>query len=113
MLLLLLLLRKSDDEPIGAMDGGAGDGSSTAGDEEEAVAGWCRELDAARADKEYEAADRLRDEIIEAGYTIYGWRQVPVDVSVIGEKLYLRLQVGILPGLCLLNVGLKEVLGPL
>ncbi|MCU0728597.1 MAG: glutamate synthase large subunit, partial [Sphingopyxis sp.] len=24
--------------------------------------------------------------IIEAGYTIYGWRQVPVDVSVIGEK---------------------------
>jgi glutamate synthase (NADPH) large chain len=25
-------------------------------------------------------------EIIDAGYTIYGWRQVPVDVSVIGEK---------------------------
>ena len=25
-------------------------------------------------------------EIIEAGYTIYGWRQVPVDVSVIGTK---------------------------
>ena len=25
-------------------------------------------------------------EIIEAGYTIYGWRQVPVDVSVIGQK---------------------------
>ena len=24
--------------------------------------------------------------IIEAGYTIYGWRQVPVDVSVIGMK---------------------------
>ncbi|MFX7549047.1 hypothetical protein ABTJ50_22140, partial [Acinetobacter baumannii] len=24
--------------------------------------------------------------IIEAGYTIYGWRQVPVDVSVIGQK---------------------------
>ncbi|MCH3765111.1 hypothetical protein LZC20_09560, partial [Campylobacter coli] len=24
--------------------------------------------------------------IIEAGYTIYGWRQVPVDVSVIGLK---------------------------
>ncbi|MBB4152293.1 glutamate synthase (NADPH/NADH) large chain [Sphingomonas jinjuensis] len=24
--------------------------------------------------------------IIEAGYTIYGWRQVPVDVSVIGAK---------------------------
>ena len=24
--------------------------------------------------------------IIEAGYTIYGWRQVPVDVSVIGTK---------------------------
>ncbi len=24
--------------------------------------------------------------IIEAGYTIYGWRQVPIDVSVIGEK---------------------------
>ena len=24
--------------------------------------------------------------IIEAGYTIYGWRQVPVDVSVIGRK---------------------------
>ena len=24
--------------------------------------------------------------IIEAGYTIYGWRQVPVDVSVIGPK---------------------------
>ena len=25
-------------------------------------------------------------EIIEAGYTIYGWRQVPVNVSVIGQK---------------------------
>jgi glutamate synthase (NADPH/NADH) large chain len=25
-------------------------------------------------------------EIIEAGYTIYGWRQVPVDVSVIGDQ---------------------------
>ena len=25
-------------------------------------------------------------EIIEAGYRIYGWRQVPVDVSVIGQK---------------------------
>ncbi len=25
-------------------------------------------------------------EIIEAGYTIYGWRQVPVDISVIGDK---------------------------
>jgi glutamate synthase (NADPH) large chain len=25
-------------------------------------------------------------EIIEAGYTIYGWRQVPVNVSVIGDK---------------------------
>lgn len=24
--------------------------------------------------------------IIDAGYTIYGWRQVPVDVSVIGDK---------------------------
>ena len=24
--------------------------------------------------------------IIEEGYTIYGWRQVPVDVSVIGRK---------------------------
>ena len=24
--------------------------------------------------------------IIEAGFTIYGWRQVPVDVSVIGDK---------------------------
>ena len=24
--------------------------------------------------------------LIEAGYTIYGWRQVPVDVSVIGQK---------------------------
>ena len=26
----------------------------------------------------------VESEIIEAGYTIYGWRQVPVDVSVIG-----------------------------
>ena len=25
-------------------------------------------------------------EIIDAGYTIYGWRQVPVDISVIGTK---------------------------
>src|SRR3546814_17302887 len=24
--------------------------------------------------------------VISAGYTIYGWRQVPVDVSVIGQK---------------------------
>ncbi|MDF7775334.1 glutamate synthase large subunit [Sphingomonas sp. AOB5] len=28
----------------------------------------------------------VESEIIEAGYTIYGWRQVPVDVSVIGRK---------------------------
>lgn len=28
----------------------------------------------------------VETEIIEAGYTIYGWRQVPVDVSVIGDK---------------------------
>src|SRR3546814_200818 len=28
----------------------------------------------------------VESEIIEAGYTIYGWRQVPVDISVIGEK---------------------------
>ncbi|AHE56234.1 glutamate synthase large subunit [Sphingomonas sanxanigenens] len=28
----------------------------------------------------------VESEIIEAGYTIYGWRQVPVDVSVIGQK---------------------------
>jgi len=28
----------------------------------------------------------VESEIIDAGYAIYGWRQVPVDVSVIGEK---------------------------
>jgi len=28
----------------------------------------------------------VESEIIDAGYKIYGWRQVPVDVSVIGEK---------------------------
>ncbi|MDM7965801.1 glutamate synthase large subunit [Blastomonas fulva] len=28
----------------------------------------------------------VESEIIEAGYTIYGWRQVPVDISVIGDK---------------------------
>lgn len=28
----------------------------------------------------------VESELIEAGYTIYGWRQVPVDVSVIGLK---------------------------
>ena len=28
----------------------------------------------------------VESEIIESGYTIYGWRQVPVDVSVIGMK---------------------------
>jgi len=28
----------------------------------------------------------VESEIIAAGYTIYGWRQVPVDVSVIGTK---------------------------
>ena len=28
----------------------------------------------------------VESEIIEAGYTIYGWRQVPVDISVIGRK---------------------------
>ena len=28
----------------------------------------------------------VESEIIDAGYTIYGWRQVPVDVSVIGTK---------------------------
>jgi len=28
----------------------------------------------------------VESEVIDAGYTIYGWRQVPVDVSVIGMK---------------------------
>ncbi|MEO1045942.1 MAG: glutamate synthase large subunit [Pseudomonadota bacterium] len=28
-------------------------------------------------------------EIIDAGYTIYGWRQVPIDVSVIGQKAHI------------------------
>ncbi|GAA4770795.1 glutamate synthase large subunit [Stakelama sediminis] len=28
----------------------------------------------------------VESELIDAGYTIYGWRQVPVDVSVIGQK---------------------------
>ncbi len=28
----------------------------------------------------------VESEIIDAGYTIYGWRQVPVDVAVIGQK---------------------------
>jgi len=28
----------------------------------------------------------VESEVIDAGYTIYGWRQVPVDVSVIGPK---------------------------
>jgi glutamate synthase (NADPH/NADH) large chain len=32
----------------------------------------------------------VESEIIEAGYTIYGWRQVPVDVSVIGMKAQRR-----------------------
>jgi len=37
-----------------------------------------------------EAQERCRtiveSEILKSGYTIYGWRQVPTDVSVIGEK---------------------------
>src|SRR5258708_653163 len=37
-----------------------------------------------------DAQERCRSivetEILKFGYTIYGWRQVPVDVSVIGEK---------------------------
>ncbi|MBO9712429.1 glutamate synthase large subunit [Sphingomonas sp.] len=28
----------------------------------------------------------VESELIEAGYTIYGWRQVPVDIRVIGQK---------------------------
>ena len=28
----------------------------------------------------------VETEILDAGYTIYGWRQVPIDVAVIGEK---------------------------
>jgi len=58
--------------PLETQENGAGEGaeSSGAGDGDAAVAGWCRELDAARADKDYEAADRLRDQIIEAGYDV-------------------------------------------
>src|SRR5690606_21975756 len=37
-----------------------------------------------------EAQERCRciveGEILKLGYYIYGWRQVPIDVSVIGEK---------------------------
>ncbi|WP_374370019.1 glutamate synthase large subunit [Dongia sp.] len=28
----------------------------------------------------------VEQEILNAGYTIYGWRQVPIDISIIGEK---------------------------
>ncbi|SDG55111.1 glutamate synthase large subunit [Roseospirillum parvum] len=39
---------------------------------------------------DFEAQERCRcvveSEILRFGYTIYGWRQVPVDISVIGEK---------------------------
>lgn len=28
----------------------------------------------------------IEQEILNAGYTIYGWRQVPIDISIIGEK---------------------------
>ncbi len=39
---------------------------------------------------DYAAQERCRQivetEILEFGYTIYGWRQVPIDTSVIGEK---------------------------
>ena len=31
----------------------------------------------------------VESEIIDFGYTIYGWRQVPVDISVIGQKAQL------------------------
>ncbi len=31
----------------------------------------------------------IESEIIDFGYTIYGWRQVPVDISVIGDKAML------------------------
>ena len=31
----------------------------------------------------------VESEIIDFGYTIYGWRQVPVDISVIGDKAML------------------------
>ena len=31
----------------------------------------------------------IESEIIDFGYTIYGWRQVPVDVSCIGDKAML------------------------
>jgi len=31
----------------------------------------------------------IESEIIDFGYTIYGWRQVPVDISVVGEKAML------------------------
>ena len=70
----LAVLRKINQvlavAPLESHDAAAGENSSTAGGEEEAVSGWCRELDAARADKDYEAADRLRDQIIEAGYDV-------------------------------------------
>ena len=34
------------------------------------------------------AANRcvVEGEILSSGYTIYGWRQVPIDISIIGEK---------------------------
>ncbi len=39
---------------------------------------------------DYAAQERCRQivetEILEFGYTIYGWRQVPIDTAVIGEK---------------------------
>ena len=70
----LAVMRKVNEvlavAPLEAGTGGGAGGSPDAGGEEEAVAGWCRELDAARADKDYEAADRLRDRIIEAGYDV-------------------------------------------
>ena len=41
-----------------------------------------------RTDLEAQEACRcvVEGEIIKSGYTIYGWRQVPVDIGVVGEK---------------------------
>lgn len=55
-------------------------GGDSGGDD---VNGWCKALDAARAEKNYDEADRLRQQIIDAGYDV----KTSPDGTVAEKKL--------------------------
>lgn len=67
----------------GVDDAGTGTGSGPVDERYQQVEQWCKDLDAARADKDYDAADSIRKKILDAGFEV----QTTKEGTVIKQQL--------------------------